>query len=282
MSSGSHWVMGLWAWGESSQTGGSALWGLLRPLHENPLGLASARRRTSPALGINGPSRAWIPGVAALPRIWTLSFSIAFLCSIFLVNQPLFSWWHDGHQHLQAHTDLFPDSFSSSVGLTLTSSVSTPLTVIVAKRTWWMWPSWCHCSHGQAWELPHGKCSSVWLESRGHRCAKPADGCQRVKKDEEFCSLGPTFVFRFLFFGSFFWPCHAACGILVPQPGVELVPPAVEVQSINHWTAREFPYFLKFLKMLFLWEVCVHFSDNLVFEKPPDFITAPVNAYTYI
>ena len=38
-----------------------------------------------------------------------------------------------------------------------------------------------------------------------------------------------------------FWPCHAACGILVPQPGIEPMPPAVEVQSPNHWTAREFP-----------------------------------------
>ena len=28
-------------------------------------------------------------------------------------------------------------------------------------------------------------------------------------------------------------------GILVPQPGIEPVPPAVEVRSPNHWTARE-------------------------------------------
>ena len=41
--------------------------------------------------------------------------------------------------------------------------------------------------------------------------------------------------------GFFFWPCHAAYGILVPQPGIEPVPPAVEVRSPNHWTAREFP-----------------------------------------
>ena len=32
-----------------------------------------------------------------------------------------------------------------------------------------------------------------------------------------------------------------ACRTLVPQPGMEPVPPAVEVQSTNHWTAREFP-----------------------------------------
>ena len=32
-----------------------------------------------------------------------------------------------------------------------------------------------------------------------------------------------------------------ACGILVPQPGIEPVPPALEAQSLNHWTTREVP-----------------------------------------
>ena len=32
----------------------------------------------------------------------------------------------------------------------------------------------------------------------------------------------------------------AACGISVPQLGIESVPPAVEAWSPNHWTAREF------------------------------------------
>ena len=31
------------------------------------------------------------------------------------------------------------------------------------------------------------------------------------------------------------------CGILVPQPGIELGPMAVKVPSPNHWTAREVP-----------------------------------------
>ena len=44
-----------------------------------------------------------------------------------------------------------------------------------------------------------------------------------------------TFYFLFLFFG------HAAqhVGILVPRPGIEPVPPEVEVRSLNQWTARE-------------------------------------------
>ena len=39
--------------------------------------------------------------------------------------------------------------------------------------------------------------------------------------------------------GFFFFPCRSACGILVPRPGIESMPLALEVQSLNHWTARE-------------------------------------------
>ena len=31
---------------------------------------------------------------------------------------------------------------------------------------------------------------------------------------------------------------HVACGILVPRPGIELTPPALEAQSPNHWSVR--------------------------------------------
>ena len=31
------------------------------------------------------------------------------------------------------------------------------------------------------------------------------------------------------------------CRILVPQPGTELMPSAMEVQILNHWTTREVP-----------------------------------------
>ena len=32
-----------------------------------------------------------------------------------------------------------------------------------------------------------------------------------------------------------------ACGILVPRPGIKPAPPALETQSLNHWTARDIP-----------------------------------------
>ena len=35
----------------------------------------------------------------------------------------------------------------------------------------------------------------------------------------------------FQVFPCFFWPCHRACGILVPRPGLKPMNPALEVQS---------------------------------------------------
>ena len=36
-----------------------------------------------------------------------------------------------------------------------------------------------------------------------------------------------------------FWPCYIACGILVPWPGIEPTPPALEVWSLSPLDARE-------------------------------------------
>ena len=49
--------------------------------------------------------------------------------------------------------------------------------------------------------------------------------------------LIPSCTFFFFFF-PFSWLHHVACGILVPQPGIEPVPSAVKAQNPNHWTAR--------------------------------------------
>ena len=43
-----------------------------------------------------------------------------------------------------------------------------------------------------------------------------------------------------------------ACRILVPRPGIEPMPPAVEAQSPNHWTAREVPVLRYFYEDAFL------------------------------
>ena len=43
------------------------------------------------------------------------------------------------------------------------------------------------------------------------------------------------------------WPRLTACGVLVPQPGMEPTPPAVEAWSLNPWTAREVPQLSHFI-----------------------------------
>ena len=55
--------------------------------------------------------------------------------------------------------------------------------------------------------------------------------------------LGPFYLFSFYLFMYLFifWPCHVACEILVPPPGIEPVPPTLVAQSLNHWTAKEVP-----------------------------------------
>ena len=53
----------------------------------------------------------------------------------------------------------------------------------------------------------------------------------------------------------FFLPYQAVCGILIPQPGIEPVPPALGAQSLNHWTTRKSPFSLfkvAFLHSLFI------------------------------
>ena len=56
--------------------------------------------------------------------------------------------------------------------------------------------------------------------------------------ENAFYSLASRYWFLNFFF---FCLCRVACGILVPQPGIEPTPHAVEVWSLNHWTTREAP-----------------------------------------
>ena len=52
-----------------------------------------------------------------------------------------------------------------------------------------------------------------------------------VKKFESWCINWKNTSFLSFFF---FWLHHMACGTLVPQPGMEAVPPAVEAWSLNY------------------------------------------------
>jgi hypothetical protein len=52
-----------------------------------------------------------------------------------------------------------------------------------------------------------------------------------------------------------FWPHCSACGLLVPQPGIEPRPSAVRVLSPNHWITREF---LVFKNLLYIIHMILH------------------------
>lgn len=47
------------------------------------------------------------------------------------------------------------------------------------------------------------------------------------------------FLFIYFILEKIFWLCHAACGIIVPQLGIKLAPPALEAPSLNCWTTPE-------------------------------------------
>ena len=46
------------------------------------------------------------------------------------------------------------------------------------------------------------------------------------------------FIFFFFFFFKFLWQHQTTCKFLIPQPGMEPMPSAVKVQSLNHWATR--------------------------------------------
>ena len=53
----------------------------------------------------------------------------------------------------------------------------------------------------------------------------------------------------------FFCPYLTACGILVPQPGIEPGPTAVKAPNLNPWVIREDPVFKldSYLKYVLKW-----------------------------
>ena len=69
----------------------------------------------------------------------------------------------------------------------------------------------------------------------------------------------PISISSFLTFPIFFFfrLYHLACRILVPGPGIEPVPPAVETWSLKHWTTRAFPilvfFFFSIRLLAFFW-----------------------------
>ena len=88
--------------------------------------------------------------------------------------------------------------------------------------SWFLWKNyWISGIPIQAWWWVCETCSHMILQTTVAKMRKKAS------------------LFYFTLF--YFWPYHVACKILVPWPGIEPMPPAVETWSLNHWTAREVP-----------------------------------------
>ena len=50
-----------------------------------------------------------------------------------------------------------------------------------------------------------------------------------------------VFIYIYIYIFFFFWLYCVTCWILVPQPGFESMPPAVDVWDLNHWTVMKIP-----------------------------------------
>ena len=66
----------------------------------------------------------------------------------------------------------------------------------------------------------------------------------------------------------FFFFCGQDLRTLVPQPGIEPLPPVLEASSLNHWTTREVSPPLFFLiSGISLWIILLYHQWLLVFSK---------------
>ena len=54
-----------------------------------------------------------------------------------------------------------------------------------------------------------------------------------------------------------FWLCQESCEILVPWPGIELMPPALEAWGLNHWTSR------KSQMHVYIYIFCIYFLNDV-------------------
>ena len=106
------------------------------------------------------------------------------------------------------------------------------------------------CFHLCSWPVCQIKKMSEFLSCTPNKCVPFASLNSKLFfaffNYSLFLSCFPALLFFF-----FFWPCRTACGILVPQPGIKPMPPAVEAWSLNHWTAREVPVLHSLLPFLF-------------------------------
>ena len=81
--------------------------------------------------------------------------------------------------------------------------------------------------------------------------------------DQEINWFSGVFLGHNFFLSFFFWLDFTACGILVPQPGIEPMPPAMGVWSPNHWTTQELSgtqFLENFFNTGLIWSKCLYYK----------------------
>ena len=73
---------------------------------------------------------------------------------------------------------------------------------------------------------------------------------------------------KICFYLFIFYPSQAACGSLAPGPGIEPMPPAIEAQILNHWTAKEvsFIYFKFYFIMVRAFNMSYPLNTSLTIQ----------------
>ena len=74
----------------------------------------------------------------------------------------------------------------------------------------------------------------------------------------------------------FFFLHHTACGILLPRPVIEPVPPALEVWSLNHWATREVRHMIALLTLPMDLHFCFSKAAVLMLEHASKPLERPI------
>ena len=117
------------------------------------------------------------------------------------------------------------------------------------------WLGWSTCPVPEASQVQGGESGDSQGSRQGHsqvrthpiplrqkpqpaRCPRPARGCcQAPRQSCTFFLNWCLFIFIYLLF----WPHCEACRILVPNQGSSPCPPALQLQNLTPWAAREVP-----------------------------------------
>ena len=84
-----------------------------------------------------------------------------------------------------------------------------------------------------------GRVGQIWVSWK--KSGREDSFCLSGHRTSLPCLSASCFCFVLFYSVLFVWPHCAACGILVPQPGIKPGPLAVRATSPNHWTTRELP-----------------------------------------